>query len=463
MTQASVAQKGGEQSFKRRLGALDGGLLTVGAIIGTGIFLAAGSVARALPHPALVLAAWALGGVLTAAGAITYSELGTMYPNAGGLYHFLKEAWGRPVAFLYGWTCLLVIMSGGIAAIAAGFAQSLTAFVPRLGERLLPTLPITGDPITGEQAMACLAIVLLTALNHVGLRVGALTQHALTVIKVLAIGGLGVLGLVAGHAPAWTAPLTLSWTQLLSGLGVALVAVLWTFDGWYALTFTAGELRAPERTLPRGMVLGVAFAASLYLVLNLVYLSATPLDAFAQSNRPGAAAAEALGGPWAGTLMTSAVAISAFGCLAATILYSSRLYQPIASEGLFFQFVARIHPRWHTPVWALWLQSGWAVVLVLTGTYETLFTYVTFAGTLFHTAAGLALFRLRVTQPNTPRPYRAWGTPWVPLLFLAGMLLLTVSTFLSSVKESLLGLGVIAAGLPVYALWARRLATRAST
>jgi basic amino acid/polyamine antiporter, APA family len=446
------------QPVKRRLGALDGGLLTVGAIIGTGIFLAAGSVARALPHPMLVLAAWALGGVLTAAGAITYAELGTMYPNAGGLYHFLKEAWGRPVAFLYGWTCLLVIMSGGIAAIATGFADSLAALDPRLTQPLVTAGEIAGHrlTITAGQVTASLAIVVLTALNHVGLRVGALTQHALTVIKIAAIGGLGLLGLTAGHAPVWTAPLPFGWTQLISGMGVALVAVLWTFDGWYAMTFTAGELREPERTLPRGMVLGVVVAAALYLLMNLVYLCATPLEAFAGSARPGAAAAEALGGRWAGTLMTSGVAISAFGCLAATILYSSRLYQPIAAEGLFFRFVARIDPRWQTPVWALWLQSGWAVVLVLSGTYETLFTYVTFAGTLFHTAAGLALFRLRVTHPTTPRPYRAWGAPWVPLLFLAGMLLLTVSTFLSSVKESLWGLAVIATGLPVYAWWARR-------
>jgi len=242
--------------------------------------------------------------------------------------------------------------------------------------------------------------------------------------------------------------------------GVALIATLWTYDGWYALTFSAGEVRDPKRDLPRGLILGVAIVIVAYAALNVIYLRALGVAELAKTSRVAEAAARALFGDAAARAMTAAVALSAFGCLAATILYSSRIYQPMAADGVFFRGVAGIHPRWRTPVAALWLQSAWAAVLTLTGSYTQLFTYVTFGGVLFHVGAGLALFRLRAVRPGEPRPYRAWGWPVVPALFVLGMALLTLNTLQSAPRESLLGLLAIAAGLPAYAAWRRGAAGR---
>ncbi len=443
-------------SLVRGLGALDGALLTIGAVVGTGIFLTPGAGATAVGHPWLVLAVWIAGGVLVAAGALAYAEMGAMFPRAGGIYHFLREAWGLPSAFLYGWTCLLVIMSGGIAAIAVGFGEYLGAFVPAFSsERIV--FGLGGVTVRGPQLAAVIGIVVLTLANHVGLRSGAGIQNAFTWLKLGAIAvliGLGLL-LPGAAAGAATAPLPAFTLPLASAFGVALIAALWTYDGWYALTFSAGEVRDPERNVPRGLFAGIAAVIGLYVLLNVVYLRALGPETLAGTTRAAEAAAGALAGPFAARFVAAAVAVSAFGCLAATILYSSRVYQPMAADGAFFAGVATIHPRWHTPVAALWLQSGWAVALALSGSYTQLFTYVTFGGVLFHVAAGLAVFRLRATRPDAPRPYRAWGHPWVPALFVLGMVALTLNTFLASPHESLWGLVAIGAGLPAYVAFRR--------
>jgi basic amino acid/polyamine antiporter, APA family len=448
-------------TLDRALGAWDGASLTIGAVIGTGIFLTAGDVARSLPHPALALAAWIAGGLLVLAGALAYAELGAMYPRAGGLYHFLREAWGPLVGFLYGWTCLLVIMTGGIAAIAVGFGEYLGALVPAFSSA---RIVFAWGPlhVNGAQVAALLAMGMLTAANHMGVRQGAGVQNLFTLAKLFAIALLVVGGFMVAPVTtvSWTAPLPAAPLALAAPFGVALIATLWTYDGWFALTFSAGEVRDPRRDLPRGLILGVAVVVVAYALLNLVYLRALSVADLAGTSRVAEAAARVLFGEAAARAMTAAVALSAFGCLAATILYSSRVYQPMATDGVFFERVAHIHPRWRTPVAALWLQTAWAAVLCLTGSYTQLFTYVTFGGVLFHVATGLALFRLRHTKPDAPRGYRAWGYPVVPALFVAGMGLLTVNTLQSAPRESLLGLVAIAAGLPAYLAWRRRAAER---
>jgi basic amino acid/polyamine antiporter, APA family len=444
-------------TLQRALGAWDGASLTIGAVIGTGIFLTAGDVARSLPHPLLALSAWIVGGLLVLAGALSYAELGAMYPRAGGLYHFLREAWGPLPGFLYGWTCLLVIMTGGIAAIAVGFGEYFGALVPAFSSAHT-VLALGAFRVNGAQLAALLAITLLTAANHFGVREGAGVQNLFTIAKLAAIAALVVGGFAV--APAvhmnWSAPLPSAPGALLAPFGVALIATLWTYDGWYALTFSAGEVRDPRRDLPRGLVAGVLVVIIAYALLNLVYLRALSVPELGATSRVAEVAARRLFGDRAARAMTAAVAVSAFGCLAATILYSSRVYQPMAADGVFFRGVATIHPRWRTPVAALWLQSGWAAVLALTGSYTQLFTYVTFGGVLFHVAAGLALFRLRVTRPDVARPYRAWGWPLVPALFVLGMALLTLNTLQSAPRESLLGLLAIVAGVPAYMAWQRQ-------
>jgi basic amino acid/polyamine antiporter, APA family len=443
-------------SLERRLGTLDAALLTIGSVVGTGIFLTGGEVARALPSPGAVLLVWLVGGALALAGALTYAELGAMNPRAGGLYAYLADAYGPLWGFFYGWACLLVIMSGGIAAIAVGFGEYLGTFLPFFAsDHALFTArlgTIAWSP-SGAQLAAALAILVLTAVNHVGLRAGAGTQNALTALRLAAIAAFVGLG---AFAPA-PAPGAVGAPPhgLLAGFGIGMIAALWTYDGWYGATFSAGEMRDPGRTLPRGIVAGVLVVTALYLAMNALYLRALPGGALAASTRNAEDAARVLFGAGAARLMALAVVLASFGCLASTILYSSRIYQPMAEDGVFFRSVVAIHPRFHTPVRSLWLQSLWAAALALTGSYVQLFTWVTFAGVLFHVLGGAAIFVLRRRRPDAARPYRAWGYPLVPALFTLGMLALVASTLWQKPAESLIGLAAIAAGWPAYAWWRR--------
>jgi APA family basic amino acid/polyamine antiporter len=442
----------------RELGVWDGTLLTVGSVVGTGIFLVPSDIARALPHGGALLAVWLLGGLLTLAGALTYAELGTMFPRAGGIYHFLKEAYGPLPGFLYGWASFLVIMSGGIAAIAVGFGEYFGAFFPSLGTgNVLAEQAIGGWAwkLTAGQLTAAAAILGLTAINHLGLRAGAHTQNALTAVKIgaLALFVLGGVFLPARSELGLAAPLPSAGP--LAALGVAMIAALWTFDGWYGLTFSAGEMRRPERDLPWGLVGGTALVTILYLLLNVVYLRGLPVATIAESPRVAEATAAVLFGETGARWMAAAVLVSAFGCLATTILYSSRIYAPMAEDGLFFRGLAVVDPRWRVPVRALWAQSLWAVALTLSGTYAQLYTYVVFAAVLFHVAAAAAVFVLRRRRPEAPRPYRVWGYPLVPLLFVLASLVLVVNTLVERPVESLTGLALLAAGLPAYAYWRR--------
>ncbi len=430
--------------------------------MGTGIFLTTSDMARVLPDSGLILWVWVAGGLLTLAGALTYAELGVMFPRAGGLYHYLKEAYGPLVGFLYGWIAFLVIMSGGIATIAVGFGQYLASFVPSLAATAF-AVRIPGLPaweVSGIQLAAVGSIVLLTAVNHLGLEEGAWVQNALTVIKIGSILVFGVLAFLvpvpaaptAAAAPASQVPIG---GALLVAFGVAMIATLWTYDGWYGLTCSAGEVRDPARSLPRGLILGTVAVIGLYLLLNLAYARALPVAAMAAEPRIAEAAAGRLFGATGARLVTLAVLVSAFGCISSTILYSSRVYLPMAADGLFFRSLAAVHPRFRTPVRSLWTQSAWAAVLALSGTYAQLYTYVVFASVVFHAAIAAAVFVFRRRRPDLPRPYRTWGYPVVPALFILACLLLIGNTLVESPRESLAGLGLLALGLPAY-FWFRR-------
>jgi APA family basic amino acid/polyamine antiporter len=449
----------------RGLGTWDATLLTIGSIVGTGIFLTTSDMAKVLPHAGLILAVWAVGGLLTLAGALTYAELGAMFPRAGGQYQFLKEAYGPLWGFLYGWAAFLVIMSGGIAAIGVAFGEYLGSFLPFFSTRnVLLAVPLGAVTwkVSGGQVAAALAILLLTAINHLGLKEGAGVQNALTVLKVGSIALIGALGLwapAAVPAAALTRPSGLPLPALLTAFGVAMIAALWTYDGWYGATCSAGELRDPGRSLPRGLIGGTVIVTALYLLLNLAYARALPVAAMAATPRIGEAAAAALFGPGAARLVSAIVLISTFGCLSSTILYSSRIYLPMAEDGVFFRSLAAIHPRYRTPARSLWAQTAWALVLTFSGTYDQLYTYVVFAAVLFHVGTAAAVFVLRRTRPEAPRPYRAWGYPVVPGLFLLACLLIVGNTLAEKPVESLLGLGLVALGLPAYA-WMRRASRR---
>lgn len=443
----------------RPLGAWDGALLTIGAVVGTGIFLTTGDIARALPHGGLILLVWVAGGLLTVAGALTYAELGVLFPRAGGMYHFLKEAYGPLPAFLFGWASFLVIMSGGIAAIAVGFGEYLGSFLPFFSStHVLLAVPVAGWTwtVSGCQLAASLAIILLTAINVVGVREGATVQNLLTILKLGGIAAFVVLALVVTPRAAPALLASPPSGGLISAFGVGMIAALWTYDGWYGLTFSAGEMRRPERTLPLGLIWGNAAVLVIYALLNVVYLRAMPVGAMAGTTRIGESAAAALFGPFGARAVSLAVLVSAFGCLAASILYAARIYLPMAQDGLFFRGLGRIHPRYHTPAVSLVAQGVWSVALTLTGTYSQLYTYVIFAATAFHVATGTAVFVLRRTRPDAPRPYRVWGYPVVPALFILASLLLVGNTLAEKPVESLWGLGLVALGLPAYTYWRRR-------
>ena len=461
---AAVAESGSglaeeRPQLVRALGTLDGVLITIGNVIGSAIFLAASDVPKSLPHAGLVLLAWVLGGALTLAGATTYAELGTMYPQAGGQYHFLKQAFGPLVGFLFGWASFLVIMSGGIATLAVGFGEYVGAFVPALGTGHVLASVRVGSwswTLSAGQLVAVASIVLLTAVNYCGVRQGASVQNLLTWLKLAslaAIIGFGLLG-PAPAAPRFLAPLPPG--SLLLPLGVAMIAVFWSFDGWYCLTFNAAEMRQPHRGLPRGLLIGVLACTAVYALMNVAYLRVLSLAEMAGAPRVGEAAALVLFGPAGSRLVSAAVLVSTFGCLSATILAVSRIYLPMAEDGVFFRAVARIHPRYHTPGASLIAQAGWASILALSGSYSQLFTYVVVAALLFHALTGIALFVLRRTRSDATRPYRCWGYPWVPAVFALASLAFVGNAFFEKPVESLWGMGLIALGLPAYAWWRRQ-------
>jgi APA family basic amino acid/polyamine antiporter len=452
-----------QSGLVRALGPWDAVLLTVGSVVGTGVFLTSSDIARALPHAGLLLAIWLVGGLLTLAGALTYAELGALYPEAGGVYVYLREAWGARTAFLYGWGAFLVIMSGGMAAIGVGFGTYLGAFVPALSSaHVLVEREIAGYGwrLTGAQLAGAAAILVLTAVNHFGLRSGAGVQNLLTALKVAAFAAFCVGGfLVPARAPIELAA-PVDADGLLRVAVVGMIAALWTYDGWYATSFSAGEMRRPERTLPIGIVGGTLAVTALYLVINVVYLRALPVERMGEEPRVAEAAAAALFGPAGGRAIAAAIVVSAFGCLAATILYSSRIYAPMAADGVFFPALAEVSARWRVPTRSLWWQSAWAVVLTLSGSYEQLYTYVVFVSVIFHVLAAAAVFRLRRTRPELPRPFRVPLGPWIPIAFIAASVVLAGSTLYERPAESLAGLGLLALGLPAYAAF--RSASRAA-
>jgi APA family basic amino acid/polyamine antiporter len=448
-----------QPELKRALGPWDTALLTIGSVLGTAIFLTPAQIAAALPHAGLILLLWMVGGLLTLAGALTLAEMGAMFPRAGGLYHYLKEAYGPLPAFLFGWVSFFVIMSGGVAAVAAGFGEYFGYFVPFFSNshRIL-SVPVGAAAwtVTGGQLAAAAAIVFFTAVNIFGVREGAIVQNFLTVLKVGSLTVFVVFGLFAAAPgqPRFLAPPPQG--PRLSAFGVALIAVLWAYDGWYNATFSAGELRDPGRTLPRGLLAGTVAIVLVYVVTNVVYLRALSLPTLAASPRVAEAAAVVLFGPGVARLVTLAIAVAMLGCLSANVLACSRIYQPMAADGLFFAALARIEPRHAVPRASLIAQGIWATVLVLTGTFEQLFTYVIFIEVVLFCAAGTAIFVLRRRRPEVVRPYRVWGYPLVPAFFIAASLGVAANTLFEKPVESLAGLGFLAAGLPAYALWRGR-------
>jgi APA family basic amino acid/polyamine antiporter len=459
----------GSSQLVAGLGLLDSTFIVVGIVVGSGVFLSTGIMARDLPSPLLIMVAWAMGGGFAVIGALTFAELGAAMPGAGGQYVYLRESYGRLAAFLFGWLILLIYQTGAISSLTAAFVEYFGYFVPELGTGHTLFTAVLGTwrwPVSAGQMLACGIIGLLTLVNVRGLQTGSSLNNLLTWLKLGAMAAFVLLAFTVGHtkgAPLELNPQALAPGQLLRGFGIGFIAVLWAFDGWNNINYSASEIRRPEWTLPRALLLGTVLTTVTYLAMNAAYLHALPIREMAGVTRIAERAAAALFGPWAATMIVVVILISVLGATHGSILTGARVYYAMARDGLFFEPVGRVHPRFRTPHVALWLQGVWSCVLVVSGRYDQLFTYAMFSSLLLYAAAVASVFTLRRTRPDMPRPYRVWGYPVVPFLFLVAIGALIVNTLMERPVESLTGLGLLALGLPAYVLlrWASRSRTAA--
>jgi APA family basic amino acid/polyamine antiporter len=445
--------------FRREMGLLDSAFLVMGGVIGTGIFMTTGFIVGFVPSPWLVMLAWVLGGLITLTGALSFGELAAMYPEAGGQFVYLKEAYGDWSGFLFGWAFFWVIGCGGIAALAVGLAEFLGYFFPSVSNQtVIFETGVAGLPysLSAGQLVGVGAILVLTAVNYLGLKSGLLVQNLSVFLRVASIAVLVVLGWFVGHKSGmdnWSHFFRTNGALDVKSFGLALLAVLWTYDGWYSVNCAAGEVKRPERTIPLSLLLGTAGVVIVYVLMNSVYLAALPLEEMSGVARVGELVATSLFGPRAAGFVAAAITISTFGCLAATILYGPRVYYAMAESGLFFRSMSVMHPRFRVPGRAIVWQGVWASLLCLSGTYQTLYEYVVFALVLFFAATGAAVLVLRVKRPGLPRPYRVWGYPFVPLAFVLINLAVFGNCLYSQPRESALGLLIILAGVPAFLHW----------
>jgi APA family basic amino acid/polyamine antiporter len=435
------------RSLDRTLSLKDLVFIVIGTVIGSGIFLVPGTVLRQSDGAVgLALLVWLVAGILSLLGALTYGEMGAMRPDAGGVYVYIRDAFGPLLAFLYGWMVFIVGGSGSVATLAVAFTN--------YARQLVPLSPIAAKVL----AMVMIAAVML--INVRGTRQGATVQNWSTALKAGAILVMSVLLLVAGNgfaAPGmrWW-PQTVNVAALAGGVGLAMIAVLWAYEGWHYVTFSAGEAVSPQRTFPRGIVAGTALVIGLYVLANVAYVSALGAGGVMQSNRVAAEAMATHFGVTAGKAIAAVILVSIFSAANGLTLTAPRLYYAMARDGLFFRRLADVSPRFGTPAMAIVTSSLWAMLLAATGTFDQLLTYVVFMSWVFFALAAMAIFTYRRRQPNAPRPFRTPGYPVTPILFVVSALAIVLNTIVTQPQRGLIGLGGVALGVPVYYFWRSR-------
>ncbi len=430
-------------TYARRLGLFSGTMAVVGGIIGGGIFRTPATVAERLGTPQAVLFAWVLGGAVALIGAFCWGELGQRRPRAGGGYVYLRETFGPLSAFLYGWTLVLIIATGAIAAVAVTFADY--------------TLALVGLPHRFSTPLAVAAIVFLAAINYVGVRPAAITQNIFTILKLTALAAL----IAAGLALAVPSLLTVGPSgRPAAGLGAALVPILFTYGGWQQTNFIAEEIIEPERNLPRALVLGVTIVVAVYILTNLAYLRVLGHAGLAASTAPAADTMRAVLGPIGGKIIAAGIALSTFGFLNLVILVTPRVLQAMAADGVFFRRFAVLHPAYQTPAAAIVALATFAVLLTLTGTFGQLVDYVTFGDWIFFglTAAALFVYRSREQGAGSPlpAPFRVPGYPVTPTLFVLAAAFVVFSAIVSNPRNAAIGAGLIGLGIPAFLYWRSR-------
>ncbi len=450
-----------QPTLVRGLSLLDSVLLLVSGIIGSSIFLTAKDIAGPLPQPMLFLLVWVIGGVISLFGCVAFAELGSMFPESGGQYVYLREAYGDLIAFLYGWMLFAVANGGSIAALSVASAAYTGQVFPIVSQDHI-VLQLGSIVITRAHVLALLLIALVTYVNVIGLRWGALLQNVSTWTKFAAMATFVVLGFAIGkgdwshfHAHGVGLSAGLHPAQLISALGIALIAVFWAYDGWVYITWVAGEVKEPRRNVPLAMVLGVLAVGAIYMAMNTTYLYALPLTEIAQHETIAHAAAAALFSPHAAVWLSLMIAVSCFGAAATCTLSGARVYLAMAQDGVFFKRMAVIHPRWRTPAFSLIGQGVWAALLTLSGRYDQLYTYVIYGMVLSYTLTVIGLFILRWKRPDTPRPYRCTGYPWLPAIYVLVGTAWTLNTILTRPTEAFWGTAIVLVGVPGYLYWKR--------
>ena len=466
--------------LQQRLGLFSATTIVIGSMIGGGIFTNPSVMAGYVLTPGIMLGLWIFGGLFTLLGVLAYGELAAMAPRAGGQYVFLSEAFGRFWGFLYGWTLFLVIQTGFCAAVSIAFGKFLGDFFPALGEQnvlvsvpLLDGVPALTGPnapaflmrfeLNSAQLVGCGVIVVLTAINILGVSQGAFVQNLFTVLKVAALAALIVFGLArsegaADHFTPLLEPIPgpkAAEIGLLAALAVALSKALFAYDAWNSVTFVAEEVRRPEQTLPRSLLTGTLVTTLVYVLTTAAYMAVVPLPEMAaiKENRVATFVAEQLFGSVGVNLIIVAILISTFGCVNGLILSGARVCYAMARDGLFFRSCATLHATRRTPAVALLYQGIWSCILTVSGSFNALLTYTTFASVLFGALTVAGIYRLRLTEPDRPRPYRCWGYPFTPYLYLVIAVPFLVYVVLGDPVSTGAGLLLVSTGIPVYFGW----------
>jgi APA family basic amino acid/polyamine antiporter len=471
--------------FKRDLNLFDASMIVIGSMIGSGIFIVSADIARTVGSPGLLLLVWFITGVVTIIGALSYGELAGMMPHAGGLYVYLREAYSPLIAFLFGWTLFAVIQTGTIAAVAVAFAKFWGVLVPSLHEKNV-LLSVAGLKVSSPQVLAIAVVAFLTWVNLRGIHTGKLVQNFFTVIKIGILVAFIALGLAIGSNAAaikanfahfwsgsWThvsggvvsSVLPLGGMMVLAAIGAAMVGSLFSSDAWYDITYAAGEVINPKKTIPLSLAIGTGLVCLLYLLANLAYIVTLPLAGsptattvagqgiqFAASDRVGTAAASVIFGGPGTAIMAVLIIISTFGCMNGLILAGARVYYAMARDGLFFRKAGDLNKK-SVPGAALIFQGVWAGALCLSGSYSQLLDYVIFAVLIFFSLTVSGIFILRKKKPDAERPYKAFGYPVIPALYVVISAAIAVDLLLFKPGYSWPGLAIVVVGIPVFFLW----------
>ncbi|HEY9045668.1 MAG TPA: amino acid permease [Ohtaekwangia sp.] len=456
--------------FTPRLGLLDATMIVAGSMVGSGIFIVSSEITRSVGGAGYLVAMWILTGIITIIAAISYGELSAMFPKAGGMYVYLREAFGPLTGFLYGWAFFTIIQTGTIAAVGVAFAKFTAYLLPAVGEENI-LLSVGTFKLKASQLVSIGVIVLLTYINSKGVKNGAFIQTFLTIVKIVSLAGLILCGFIWGaKAETWNANWQHAWTPVslslqdgqlittgLSGLAffgaiaIAMKGSLFSSDSWHNITFIAGEVKNPKRNIGLSLVLGTLIVTVIYVLTNLMYLAVIPLDAiaFAKSDRVGVVAAEYIFGPAGTVIIAVMIMISTFGCNNGLILSGARVYYTMAKDNLFFPKAAVLN-KYEVPAYSLWLQCIWASALCLTGKYNDLLALVIFGVLIFYVLTIVGIYILRRTRPDIPRPYKAFGYPVLPAIYIVVASSLAVLLLIFETRYTLPGLAIILAGIPVY-------------